>query len=70
MEPCEISNLLHDSIVSKFVTRKQIEISDLSSSQYSANKQIRFETSVFRKDLCDYSDGYIFYVALMMVHCR
>ena len=70
MEPYEISNLLHDSIVSKFVTRKQIEISDLSSSQYSANKQIRFETSVFRKDLCDYSDGYIFYVALMMVHCR
>ena len=67
MKHYEISNLLHDPIVSKFVTRKWIEIDDLSSSQYSANKNIKFETSLFRTDLCDYSDGYIFYIALMAI---
>ena len=39
--------------------RNGIEESDLSSGQYSVNKNIRFETSMLRSDLCDYSDAYI-----------
>ena len=39
--------------------QKWIEVNDLSSGQYSINKNIRFETSMLRSDLCDYSDAYI-----------
>ena len=59
MEHYKISKLLSDSSVFKFVTKKWIEINDLSSGQYSVNKSIRFETSMLRSDLCDYSDAYI-----------
>ena len=59
MEYYKICKLLNDSSVSKFVTRKWIEVNDLSSGQYSANKNIRFKTSMLRSDLCDYSDAYI-----------
>ena len=34
-------------------------MNDLSSGQYSINKNIRFKTSMLRSDLCDYSDAYI-----------
>ena len=47
MEPLEIED------------SKWIVVNDLSSSQYSVNINIRFETSVLRSDLCDYSDAYI-----------
>ena len=50
MEHYKISKLLNDSTVSKF---------DLSNGQYSANKNIRFKTSIFRSDLFDYCDAYI-----------
>ena len=36
-----------------------VEVNDLSSSQYSVNKNIRFKTSMLRSDLRDYSDAYI-----------
>ena len=36
----KISKLLNDSTVSKFVTRKWIEVSDLSGGQYSVNKKV------------------------------
>ena len=39
--------------------KKWIEIIDLSSGQYSVNKNIRFKTSILRSDLGDYSDAYI-----------
>ena len=39
--------------------KKWIEINDLSSGQYSVNKNIRFKTSILRSDLDDYSDAYI-----------
>ena len=35
------------------------EVNDLSSGQYSVNKNIRFKTSMLRSNLCDYSDAYI-----------
>ena len=39
------------------LSRKWIEIYNLSSGQYSVNKNIRFKTS--RSNLCDYSDAHI-----------
>ena len=59
MEHYKIYKLLNESAVSKFLTKKWIEVNDLSSGQYSASKSIRFKTSMFRSDLCDYSDAYI-----------
>ena len=59
MEPYQISKLLHNSSLSKFVTKKWIKINNLSSSQYSASKNIKFKTSLLWSDLCDYSDVYI-----------
>ena len=41
------------------MTRKWIEVNDLSGSQYSVNKNIRFKTSILRSDFRDYSDAYI-----------
>ena len=41
MEHYKISNLLNDSTVSKFVTRKWIKLIDLSNDQYSVNKNVR-----------------------------
>ena len=51
--------MLNDSTVSKFVTRKWIEVNDLSGGQYSVNKNMRFKISMLRSYLCDYSDEYI-----------
>ena len=44
MEHYKISKPLKNSTVSKFVTKKWIEVDDLSSGQYSVNKNIRFKT--------------------------
>ena len=59
MENYKISNLLHDSTVLKFVRKKWIEVNDLSSSQYSVNKNITFKTSMLRSDFCGYSNAYM-----------
>ena len=59
MQHYKISKLLNDSTVSKFMTKKWIEVNDLSSGQYSINKNIRFKTLMFGSDLCDYSDAYV-----------
>ena len=59
MEHAKISKLLHDSTVSKLVTKKLTEINDLLSGQYSVNKNIRLKTSILGSCLCDYSDAYI-----------
>ena len=60
MEHYEISKLLNDSNISKFVTRKWVAVNDLLNGQYSVNKKIRFKTPTLRSDLCDYSDVYTF----------
>ena len=59
MEHYKISKLLNDSTVSKFATKHWVEVNDLSSGQYSVNKNIRFKTSLLRWYLCGYSDAYI-----------
>ena len=41
------------------MTKKSIEVNDLSGGQYSVSKNVRFKTSILRSDLCDYSDAYI-----------
>ena len=55
---CKISKLLNDPTVPKFVTRKWIEVNDLSDGQYYLNKNIRFKTPMLRSDLYDYGDAY------------
>ena len=54
-----MSKLLNDSTAPKFVTKKWTKVNDLTSGQYSVNKNIRSKTSLLRSDLCDYSDAYI-----------
>ena len=51
MEQYKIATFLNDSTVSKFVTKECIETNDLSSGQYSVNKNIRFETSMLRSSM-------------------
>ena len=41
------------------MTKKRIEVNDLSLGQFSDNKNIRFKNSVLRSNLCAYSDAYI-----------
>ena len=45
--------------LSKFVTKKWVEIYDEAGGTYNANKKIRFKTQMIRSDLCDYNDAYI-----------
>ena len=47
----KIHKSVNNSTVSKFVTRKWIEVNDLSGSQYSVNKNIRFKTPMLISDL-------------------
>ena len=46
--------------VPRLITKNWIEINDQSETLYNINKQIRFNTSWLRSDICDYSDAYIF----------
>ena len=52
MEHYKISKLLNDSTVSKFVTKTWVELDDLSSGQYSLNKNIAVKTSMSGSTLC------------------
>ena len=51
MKHLKISKLLNDSLVSKFLTRKWIEVDDLSGHQYYVNENIRFKSPFLRSDL-------------------
>ena len=59
MEHYKTSKLLINNLTVSFVTKKCMEVNDLSSGQYSINSNIRFKTSMLRSDLCDYSNAYI-----------
>ena len=41
------------------MTRKSIEVNDLSSDLYFANNNITFKILMLRSDLCDHSGVYI-----------
>ena len=61
MEFNKINNLLgpaHDK-VTRFITKKWIEVQSQSGNTYNTSKPIRFKTSMLRSDLCDYSDAYV-----------
>ena len=61
MEYQRITKLLDSKFdkVPKFITKKWIEVDNLSGESYDTKKQIRLKTSMLRSDLCDYSDAYI-----------
>ena len=65
MERYKISKF--DSILSKFMTRKWIEIKDLLGGWYSSDKNTRFETFMRRSNLCDYVYTCIFVKASITV---
>ena len=48
MEHHKIHKELNNSTVSKFVTRKWVEVNDLPGSQYSINNNVRFKTLMLR----------------------
>ena len=45
--------------LSRFITKKWIEVHDQSGKICNTNKQMRFKTSMLQSDLCDYRDAYI-----------
>ena len=64
MEYQKITNFLDTTSdnVPRFITKKWVEVHDQSGSaedRYKPSKQIRFNTSMLRSDLCDFSDAYI-----------
>ena len=63
MEFQKIINLLDiasdDKHLSRYVTKKWIEVCDQSEKKYNVNKEIRIKTPMLRSDLCDFSDAYI-----------
>ena len=44
---------------SKFRTKNLVEINDESRGAYNVNSQIKFETTMLKSSLCDYSEAYI-----------
>ena len=61
MEHQKIINLLDNTPnqPTQLRTKNWVEIYDESRGTYNTNIQIRFETSMLRTSLCDYSDAYI-----------
>ena len=64
MEQQKVKSLLGTTSdnLPRFITKKWIEFHDQSGNaedRYNPSKQIRFETSMLRSDLCDFSDTYI-----------
>ena len=61
MEYQKIINLLDNTPnqPSKFKTKTWVEVNDRSNEVYNTGSPIKYETSMIRSRLCDYSDGYI-----------
>ena len=61
MEYQKIINLLDNTRnqPTKFRTKSWVEINDESRRTYNTNSQIRFNNSMLRSSLCNYSDAYI-----------
>ena len=62
MEYQKIANLIDceaSSEPSKFKTKNWVEVNDESRGTYNVNSQIKFETSMLKSSLCDYSAAYI-----------
>ena len=61
MEQYKISMVLKRFICIKTCDKSHnlFKVNDLSSVQYSSRKNVRFKTSIFIWDLCDYTNAYI-----------
>lgn len=59
MEHHKISNLLNNSTVTKFVTKKLIKVNSLLNGQNCVDKNIKFKTLMLISDLCDHSNVHI-----------
>ena len=61
MEHQKLTNSLDDTTnqPSEFRERNWVEINDESQEIYNASNQIKFNTSMVKSNLCDYSDAYI-----------
>ena len=63
MEFQKVANFLDttsdDKDLTRFATKRWIEVCDQSEKNYSPNKEIRIKTSMLRSDLCSFSDVYI-----------
>ena len=59
MEYQKITNLLDNASnqPSKFKTKNWVEINDESRGVYNFNSQIKFENTILKSSLCDYSDA-------------
>ena len=70
MEYQKLINLLDDTTnqPSKFRTRNQVR--DKSRGVYNVNENIKFETSMIRSNLCDFSDTYIHVKATIQLQTR
>ena len=45
--------------LSRYVTKKWVEVYDQLEKNYNVNKEIRIKTPMLGSDLCDFSDAYI-----------
>ena len=70
MEYQKKANLLNDELSKpfKFRAKNWVEINEDGRGVYSPNKQIRFNTSMLRSSLCDYSDAYILVIGDITVN--
>ena len=67
--PKETQNIIDNSFINllenkpnkltKFRTKRWVEINDESRGTYNTNSQIKFATSMLRSSLCNYSNAYI-----------
>ena len=59
MENQKIINLLDNTPnqLTKFRTKNWVEINDLSGGVYNVNNDIRFESTMLKSSLCNYSDA-------------
>ena len=46
-------------MISKFTSKKLVQVYDQSGNDYRENKEIRLKTPMLRSDLCNYSDAYV-----------
>ena len=61
MEYQKIANLIDNASnqPSKFRTKNWVEINDESRGTYSVNSQVKYETTMLKSVLCNYSSAYI-----------
>ena len=69
MEYQRIMNLLDNTPnePTKFWAKKWVEIKTEEHGTYSTNSQIKFETSVLRSTLCDFSEAHILVIGVVQM---